>query len=241
MRRRGRRHSHLSQHSSAPKDDVSKDTWAFLAQESLQLAPMGFFAVQGECRRYKAAKGHGLDDRYLLPGLAPLYGSASSFASVALAWDADGVRVGVKVSEPMQQAFFPEIQRGDSIELFFDTRDVKTSGFATRFCHHFYCLPKAVEGHQAGEITRFRTEDTHEWCDPKLLKVHSHLNNRGYSVDLFIPAECLHGYDPEHYSRLGFTYRVNRFGEDPQYFSVSSRDFVIEQQPSLWSSLRLVA
>jgi hypothetical protein len=121
-----------------------------------------------------------------------------------------------------------------------DTRDVKTAGFNTRFCHHFFFLSEPVEGLVAGEITRFRTEDTHELCDPQDLKVISSRKKNSYTMNLFIPGSCLYGYDPDQFNRLGFTYRLNRAHGFPQHFSVVSEDYQIEQQPSLWSSLRLI-
>jgi hypothetical protein len=130
--------------------------------------------------------------------------------------------------------------QGDSLELFFDTRDMKTTGFNTRFCHHFYFLAAEVEGHIAGEMTKFRTEDTHELCDPAELKVIPLLKKTGYTLQIFIPAHCLFGYDPDQFDRLGFAYRVNRAQGPAQHFCVVSEDYQIEQHASLWSSLKLI-
>ena len=63
--------------------------------------------------------------------------------------------------------------------------------------------------------------------------------NQG-DLQIFIPAECLHGYDPEQFDRLGFSYRINRYALPPQHFSVVTKEYQIEQQPSLWSHMRLV-
>ena len=101
-------------------------------------------------------------------------------------------------------------------------------------------MPEPLEGIQAGELTRFSTEDKHELCDPKDLKVKSQIGSRSYSMKIFIPSHCLVGYDPEQFDRLGFTYRINRSHKDPQHFSVVTQDFQIEQQPSLWASLKLL-
>jgi hypothetical protein len=163
-----------------------------------------------------------------------------SFAVIAMGWNAEGIECLITIESPFVKAFFPDITRGDSVELFFDTRDVKTSGFNTRFCHHFFFLAEPVEGRQAGELTRFRTEDTHVLCDPAALKVQAKTKSRTQTLHIFIPAQCLHGYDPEQFSRLGFSYRVNRAEGFAQHFTVLSEDYQIEEQPSLWSSLRLV-
>ena len=177
--------------------------------------------------------------KYFLPDLSDLC-SEPSFARAALGWNKDGLELFLEADKPVRHCHYPDVTRGDSFEVFIDTRDVKTSGFNTRFCHHFFFLPEAVEGHQAGEITRFRTEDIHELCDPKDLKIKANLQNRSYTLNIFIPAQCLYGYDPEQFDRMGFTYRVNRPDGPAQHFAVITEDYQIDQQPSLWSSIKLV-
>jgi hypothetical protein len=50
----------------------------------------------------------------------------------------------------------------------------------------------------------------------------------------------LYGYDPKQFDRVGFTYRINRHGGNPQHFAVVSKDYQIDQQPSLWGSIKLI-
>jgi len=177
--------------------------------------------------------------KYLLPNTSQLC-HESSFAELGMGWNQEGIEVHASISRPFLRASFPNLSQGDSLELFFDTRDVKTAGFNTRFCHHFYFLPEEVDGQMSGEITKFRTEDTHDLCDPSELKVIPHFKKTGYILQIFIPGHCLFGYDPEQFDRLGFAYRINRSGGPSQHFCVVSDDFQIEQQSSLWSSLKLV-
>ncbi len=211
-------------------------------EEAVSLTPINFFQLQIECPKVEsgfpkiAAKNR---QKYLLPQTSDLC-AEWPFAEVAMGWNPEGIEVFVSVDQAVHRVSFPNVAQGDSVELFFDTRDVKTSGFNTRFCHHFFFLPEAVEGQQAGEITRFRGEETHELCDPSELLVKASLKASGYTLQLFIPRSCLHGYDPEQFARLGFTYRINRSSGPSQHFSVISEDYTLEQQPSLWSSVRLV-
>lgn len=208
----------------------------------VSITPVNFVQIQADCH-------------YIEPGFPQLVGKEfqshrlpdtstlcheASFATIALGWNLEGLEVSASVSVPYQQAMFPNLMQGDSLELFFDTRDVKSVGFNTRFCHHFYFLPKEVEGRIAGEITRFRTEEAHELCDPMELKVFSEIKKNGYQIKIFIPSHCLFGYDPQQFDRVGFTYRMNRMKGPPQHFCIVSEDYSIEQQASLWSSLRLV-
>lgn len=212
--------------------------------ESLWLSPTNFFQISSDCHRIENGTFPSLNTRnyqkYLLPDTSALC-AEEHFADVAMGWSTHGIEVIVLVKEAFQQAFYPEVTRGDSVELFFDTRDVKTSGFNTRFCHHFFFLPESLEGHIAGELTRFRTEDLHELCDPNELSVKTQLKNNSYILNIFIPNQCLHGYDPAQFDKLGFSYRINRSGGPSQHYTVTSDEYQIEQQPSLWSSLKLTS
>lgn len=206
-----------------------------MLEELVPLVPTHFFQIQLEC-----FAGKRLSDKHHLPDLSTLNG-LRAFADVYLGWSEEGIRVRVKIDEAFHEPDFPNFQTADSIELFFDTRDVKTTGYNTRFCHHFYFLPEPIQHNgdrvQAGEATRFRTDDAHELCEAQKLEIKK--IKKGI-FDIFIPAECLHGYDPSQFDRIGFTYRINRIKNTSQYFSANDEDFSIEQQPSLWASLKLV-
>ncbi|MBJ7449388.1 MAG: hypothetical protein JHC93_03400 [Parachlamydiales bacterium] len=208
------------------------------------LAPVHYFSLAFDCHylsheEMEQTKGS-LKKKYLLPTTEHLCEEAS-FADVYMAWNDMEIAFHIVVHEPCTAVYYPDITYGDSIEIFIDTRDNKDTGFNHRFCHHFFVLPKAPEeGPQAAEITRFRTEDSHEWCDSAKLQFQCKLSSRQYEIFLKIPVDCLHGYDPEESPRLGFTYRINRYNDTQQHFCVCSKEFMIDQQPSLWSSVRLI-
>ncbi len=199
--------------------------------------PIDFFGLSVDCHQSDRKKG--LDEKCLLPTTADLC-KERSFAKVYLGWSLEGVHALIQVSQPYRASFFPNFGRGDSVELMFDTRDVKSSGYNTRFCHHFYFLPEPVDEYFKGEITHFRTEDRHELCAPEDLECKVQMKPSNYSMSIFLPKRCLHGYDPEQFQRLGFTYRINRYGGDSQHFSVITSEYQVEQQPALWSSLKLI-
>jgi hypothetical protein len=203
------------------------------------LFPSEFFAITSPVFFTKAPpSSRAMRKSFLLPELSDLLGE-EKFAEVALCWNEEGLYLEAFVDKPLEEVHFPAFEKGDALEVFIDTRDLKTAGFATRFCHHFLFLPQAVQGIQAQEMTHFRTEDTHPLCDPSELKVEAHLEKRKYSLRIFIPAQCLHGFDPHTFQKLGFTYRLHRFGGAPQHFAVSSSHFPIEQSPRLWASLSM--
>lgn len=209
-----------------------------LTENLVPISPVNFFQIN--VNGHYVAKDNITSEQYCLPDTSSLC-HERAFADVYLGWNRDGIVLHLTAFKSFQHTYYPEIDCGDSFEVYIDTRDVKTSGFNTRFCHHFFFLPKRIEGHQAGEITRFRTDDTHELCDPNDLTVKTHFTEKGYTMNVLIPKHCLHRYDPDQFDRIGFTYRVNRPDGTPQHFSVVTDDYQIGQQPSLWSSVRLIS
>jgi hypothetical protein len=60
----------------------------------------------------------------------------------------------------------------------------------------------------------------------------------GYTLEAFVPAAAMHGYDPEQHSRLGFFYAVRDEELGEQTLSVGP-EFPFWEDPSLWSVLEL--
>lgn len=210
-------------------------------EELPAITPINFFQLALSCH-YLEGKGSfpRIKDirKYALPDTTLLC-NEEAFASVAMGWNEDGLEFLFQVDRPYLISYYPNISRGDAVEIFLDTRNIKTSGYNTRFCHHFFFLPEAVEDHQAGELTHFRTEDAHEHCSPRDLLVKSTFKKTSYTLHCFIPKQCLAGFDPAQFQQLGFAYRIHRSGGSPQHLSAISSDFQLEQQPSLWSYLEL--
>lgn len=211
--------------------------------DSVSFTPVNFFQVSIDCHPLPKALPFALTPqnyrKYLLPDMSALTGE-TTFAEVAIGWSKEGLEFLALIRQPFLRTAYPQYEKADSLELCFDTRDVKTSGYNTRFCHHFFFLPEAVEGVQAGELTKFRTEDAHELCNGSELQIKTTLKSNQYLIQGFIPANCLFGYDPEQFDRMGMTYRINRANGSPQQFSVLAEDYKFQEQPSLWSSVRLI-
>lgn len=192
---------------------------------NLSLSPSDFFSLSVEIPHGKFAKKVGA-----LPDTSDLF-PEESFGEISLAWHLEGMSVFASVNKKLES---PE---EDYLELFFDTRDLKTAGFTTRFSHHFLLYPQESASREA---THFRTEDIHPLCDSSDLEVSFRIEKDSYQLEAFIPAHCLHGYDPIAFDRLGFNYRLNRAKGEPQHFALSSKFFTIEQHPSLWATLKLI-
>lgn len=211
--------------------------------EILPLESLHFFALGFDTLPYKGKVGGDLSKAYLLPSLSTFF-EDDSFAKVFLGWDESGIFCEVHADVKKVQVFFPDFRKGDSVELFIDTRDMKNVAYSHKFCHHFVFLPTPFDNDgekiQGKEITRFRGDESHELADPSLFVLNSEdLARKGYILKIFIPSAALFGFDPLNFNHMGFTYRINRSYGPPQYFSASGEECNIEQNPSLWASSNL--
>lgn len=177
-------------------------------------------------------------DPFLLPSLSVLL-DEEDFAIVALSYGERGIYISIEINQPFQEVSFPKVQQGDGIEIFIDTRDVKTSGSLHKFCHHFIFLPKPVSDVSACEVTRLRAEDSHPLADSSLLHVESQFYKESYQLNIHIESEALFGFDPKQMPRIGFAYKIHRARGPCQNFSHSDAEFQIEKYPHLWPSLLL--
>lgn len=201
------------------------------------LSPLQFFGLNTDCLYAKQLIKP--DKAFQLPSTADML-AEEEFANIYAAWNVDKLFFVIDVNVPFQSEGDGDFRKGDSIELFIDTRDLKTKGVVSRFCHHFVFFPVQVQNFYGREITRFRGEDIHRLCHPEDLQAIANLDDESYRLAIEIPSACLHGYDPLSFPRLGFSYRINRTKGAPQHFAVSSEEYTIEQHPAMWGTLKLV-
>jgi len=202
------------------------------------LMPIQFFGLVCDCTYLpiKISLQNKLD--YELPCTADCL-DEESFADFYCGWNEEKLSLRVEVQQPFQKIGDSDFRRGDSLEIFIDTRDLKSKAVVTRFCHHFIFFPAEYQGNYGREISRFRNEDTHRLCSPEDLEVFVNFQSNSYSLAVDIPAHCLFGYEPQNFPKIGFTYRLNRGDKSPQHFAVSSQEYIIEQHPALWATLKL--
>lgn len=204
-------------------------------EEVPSLSPLSFLSFKVPCFY---SKNSILAKKYLLPSFSR-WSDEEEFARVYLGWDEERLICNMEAKTAFEGSLFHNFRKGDSFEIFIDTRDLKQKSLVTRFCHHFVFFPEKTGGVFARETTKFRTEDMHPLCDPFELFVESDIKPNNYRMQLEIPKTVLIGYDPKGFTRLGFSYRINRDGRSPQHFTVSSYEYSIEESPSLWTSLQL--
>jgi len=168
-----------------------------------------------------------------------------NFADVRLAWNEQGLGFQAQVSgkEQLPQGDAARPRASDGVSLWIDTRDARTSHRASRYCHQFHFLPTGG-GPDRDEPVFAQTKINRALQDAPLspasaVPFRSARTKNGYSVEAFLPAGALHGFDPDQSSRLGFYYAVHDSELGEQVLSVGS-EFPYWEDPSLWSVLELM-
>ncbi len=192
-----------------------------ILEELPALSPAQFFSFSWDCPYLKGSKEHKLPD-------VSEFSAEESFADLFMAWNEEKIVVEASVRDRTED---------DAVELFFDTRDLKTKSHVSKFCHHFIFTPDEREGVHGWEATRFAGDDVHRLCDPHDLTVHVDSKEGSYALKIEIPAHCLFGYDPRQFPRMGFTYRIRRAKAFSQHFGISGDEVSLEQHPALWATV----
>ena len=192
--------------------------------------PLHFFGVSFPVRYAEFSEDFFLSENYLLGGSGK-YAAEEDFANVYMGWNECGIFLQVQV-------FLEDLigVEKNEIEFFFDTGKIRAKSYMTKHCHHFLFSP--FDKGSMEEITRFREGDEHKLKETKDFKTSVKLEKNGYFAKIFIPAECLFGYDPLEFNKLGFTYKISSGGMS-QCFSVSPQEVRIERAPFFWAELIL--
>ncbi len=181
----------------------------------------------------------GLKKPYLLPQVSFLL-AEDHFFDVGLGWSEEGIQIFFRIDSPFEEAFFPDVEKGDGVEVFIDTRGVDSAVTIHKYCHHFIFLPKAVDGIQAAEVTRFKSDDRHEPASSENFSVISKFKTNSYEMQITIPEISLFGYNPLQIPKLSFACVIHRSNKAKGHFGQSGIDFKCESCPALWTKLRLV-
>jgi len=181
-------------------------------------------------------------DRHRLPRVA-LEGRPP-FADLWMAWSPDGVWFALWVPRTKAPRVLPKrLAQGDCLELYIDTRDVRTAHRAGRYCHKFVVAPVGGPGHARRPLFEHqgiaRALVNPPWVAQAQIEVASRVREDGYAIDLFLPAAALNGYDVEVTRRLGLAYVVHDV-ERPMQVWPHEADLPVWIDPSLWAVIELV-
>jgi hypothetical protein len=186
-----------------------------------------------------------------LPTTAPLDG-LTAWADVRAAWNPGGLAVSVEAAARPDARPAPAEDRPDGmdgLQVWIDTRDTRTVSRATRFCHKFSARLHGLAGRGALKVDVQQKPIARAIADAPigrgaLIQARAErlraAGAAGWRLELFLPAEVLHGFDPDTNRRLGFAYQVT--DPDPErqdQFLGVGREFPVGENPSLWSTLEL--
>lgn len=178
-----------------------------------------------------------------LPDLQAIEGRAH-FGDVYLGWNETGLYCGVSVRNKTEYRIDPRnCARGECLELWIDTRDLKDVHRANRYCHHFCFLPGGSGRDGKGPIGRQANIHGAREQAPPCPEDSIHLGlrrlKRSYQLELRIPAAGLNGFQPGEFDRLGFTYLLHDSQKGTQAWSAAT-DLPVESDPSVWGTAELV-
>ncbi len=219
---------------------------------STPLLPQAFwFRVSIPCQRVDGLprtvpRGKLLDlpESCALPDLAQLEGGRS-WAEVRIAWNPAGLAVAIEATGKLGPIHFeegPTLSNG--AQIWIDTRDTRNIHRASRFCHRFTAklAPGGARTALDVELAQrpiARAVADAPMCAIETLTTRAERLSDGWRLEIFIPSEALHGFDPETNRRLGFAYQVSDPDREDQFLAVG-REFPIGEDPSLWSTLELL-
>jgi hypothetical protein len=188
-----------------------------------------------------------------LPDLGGL-DAAAPFATLRVGWNEAGLGFRLEVGGKKMPVFVDpgEPSESDGVQLWIDTRNTQSIHRATRFCHHFAFWPipdnwPKRSGKSAGDgfapagaqqLAIALAKDDAPMSRAGMLQAVSRATRGGYELEIWIPAECLQGYDRESNPLLGFYYAVKDAELGEQFLTVG-REFPFDHDPSLWSTLEL--
>ncbi len=166
-------------------------------------------------------------------------------AEVRAAWSDEGLAFAVTVEGKRQPPWCRRHRAEDSdgVQIWIDTRAVHNVHRAGRFCHSFLFLPAGggsrLDEPVAQAMLINRAKENPRDSRSERLRVVSQKLPGGYTLDVFIPAAALTGFDPQEHPRLGFTYALldRELGE--QTLGVGS-PMPYQEDPSLWTTLELM-
>jgi len=192
----------------------------------------------------------GWTDAELLPALGAM-DNRPEFAPVWACWNETGICVACRVTDKRTPLRCDPANywKGDNLRVCIDTRPSPENKRATRFCRQFFFLPTGAPTEPrtrskerssnrqtavAGLGTFQRAREEPPPVSATLLRVASRVEPTVYAMEAMMPAECLTGFDPQEYPRLGFYYMLEDADRGQQYLTVGD-DLLWFADPSTWA------
>lgn len=166
--------------------------------------------------------------------------------AVYLGWRDEGLYVAVEVYDSQIETI-PATERWwtrDNVEFWVSTRPVSTDQQVyNAYCHQFFFIPNAnpVDGvlgtvgqwHRPGDALQANLIP-----HPQIVQQSRVLPDR-YTVEMFIPAKALYGWDPTKQNELAFNIHVRNFHQASDFFWSAPKEAATQLRPNTWGKLVL--
>jgi hypothetical protein len=188
-------------------------------------------------------RGPGLEENHRLARIAELERAAAT-ADFRAAWSDAGLALAVRVGGKRQPPWCRDtrVEDSDGLRVWIDTRDVHNVHRAGRYCHGFVFLPCGAGSRLADPAALWmpinRAREQPRAIRHGLLQVRAERRPDGYTLEAFIPADALTGFEPHEHPRLGFNYAIVDRELGLQTFS-AGQPLPYDEDPSLWATLEL--
>ncbi|MBI1826996.1 MAG: hypothetical protein HY287_01620 [Planctomycetes bacterium] len=182
----------------------------------------------------------GWTDAELIPSLGAIDG-LPDYAPVWSCWNERGIYAACRVAgkkKPLR-CDPKNFRDGDNFRLCIDTRYSRANKRATRYSRQFFFLPtgggvrrdQSVAG--LGEFAGSREKDVR--LPIERIRVASRIEKTGYSLEAFVPVECLPGFDPQEHPHIGFYHMLEDSELGKQYLTVGD-ELLWYADPSTWAT-----
>ena len=177
-------------------------------------------------------------DEYRLPELCRV-DAQQPFAQLWMAWNESGLYLACRVNgrETPLRCNTRQFWQGDNIRLMTDMRDTRDIKRGSRYCQQFYFLPvgggRDGRAPVTGHAKVHRATENAPAIESDLVQVASVHGSGYYTVEGYVAAAALNGFDPNEHKRIGLYVMVEdqQFGQ--QFLTVGD-EFNWYIDPSTW-------
>jgi hypothetical protein len=166
------------------------------------------------------------------------------FAELFAAWSPEGLSFALDVPRTVAPRVLPKRPtEGDCLELYIDTRDVRTAHRAGRYCHKFVIAPVGAAGQARRPLFEHQEIPRSLATPPRVVSDQidsaSEVTKEHYAIEFHLPATVLSGYDVEITRRIGLAYVLYDVEHSRQTWPHPA-SLPVAGDPSFWATVELV-